>query len=116
MDRWTIKQLDSMDDLAFAAAILNERRSKVTPYSPLGIKLASASRTLLDLSTLKRTQALVLELPEGMTQPEREDLADALHDVRMDWRKQSPSMEPVLPMPQRELDVIEKIEEVLRNG
>lgn len=116
MDRWTNKQLNSMDDLEFAAAILNERRNKVTPYSPLGVKLASAARTLLDLATLKRTQALVIELPEGMTQPEREDLADALHDVRMDWRKQSPSMEPVCPMPQPELDVIEKIEEALRNG
>lgn len=116
MDRWTIEQLNGMDDLEFAAAILNERRNKVTPYSPLGIKLASATRTLLDLAALKRPQALVVYVPEGMTQREREDLADALHDVRMDWRKQSPSMEPVCPMPQRELDVVENIEEALRNG
>lgn len=57
---------------------------------------------------------LIIELPEGMTQQEREDLADALHDSRMDWRKQSPSMEPVCPMPQCELDVVENIEEALR--
>ena len=116
MDRWTIKQLNNMDDLTFAAAILNERQNKVSFYSPLGIKLASAARTLLDLAALKRPQALVVEVPEGMTQPEREDLADVLHDARMDWRKQSPSMEPVCPMPQRELDVVEKLEGALRNG
>lgn len=115
MDRWTIKRLNSMDDLAFTAAILNERRIKLMPYSPLAIKLASAARTLLDLASLKRTQALVIELPEGMTQREREDLADALHDVRQEWAEEDRSV-GIFPMPQRELNVVLKIEEALRNG
>lgn len=50
MDRWTIKELDALDDYAFAAAILDERRRKVTPYSPLGVKLAKAYATLMELS------------------------------------------------------------------
>lgn len=115
MDRWTIKQLNSMGDLEFAAAILNERRNKVTPYSPLGIKLASAARTLLDLAALKRPQALVVEVPEGMTPQEREELADALHDVRQEWAVEDRSV-GIYPMPQRELNVVLKIEEALRNG
>lgn len=115
MDRWTIEQLNGMDDLEFAAAILNERRNKVTPYSPLGIKLASAARTLLNLAAIKRTRALVIETPEDITQQEREDLADALHDVRQEWAEEDRSV-GIFPMPQRELNVVLKIEEALRNG
>ncbi|WP_195985339.1 hypothetical protein [Clostridium sp. D33t1_170424_F3] len=115
MDRWTIKQLNSMSDLEFAAAILNERRNKVTPYSPLGIKLASVAHTLLDLAALKQPQTLVVELPEGMTQPEREELADALHDVRQEWAEEDRSV-GIFPMPQRELNIVAKLEEALRNG
>lgn len=50
MDRWTIKEINETDDFRFAAAILVERRSKITPYSPLGQKLDHAIRTLIDAS------------------------------------------------------------------
>ena len=46
MDRWTKKQLEEMNDLDFAICILTERRNKVSPYSPLGLKLDQARRTL----------------------------------------------------------------------
>ena len=35
-----------MNDLDFAICILTERRNKVSPYSPLGLKLDQARRTL----------------------------------------------------------------------
>ena len=40
MDRWTINQLNTINDFDFAIAILNERRSKISPYSPLGLKIS----------------------------------------------------------------------------
>lgn len=43
MDRWTIEELKNLNSYDFAKAILNERRRKVTPYSPLGVKLAEAA-------------------------------------------------------------------------
>lgn len=46
MDRWTKKQLEEMNDLDFAICILTERRNRVSPYSPLGIKLDQARYTL----------------------------------------------------------------------
>jgi len=49
MDRWTIKDLAKVDNLLFAASILQERRSKITPYSPLGRKLAEAIHELHNL-------------------------------------------------------------------
>ena len=40
---WTIEQMEKMDDLSFAIAILNERRNKLTNvYSPLSEKLKKA--------------------------------------------------------------------------
>lgn len=46
MDRWTMQELEQTDDLDFSICILNERRAKITPYSPLGIKLSKAVHTL----------------------------------------------------------------------
>lgn len=46
MDRWTKKQLEEISDLDFAICILTERRNKVSPYSPLGLKLDQARHTL----------------------------------------------------------------------
>lgn len=49
MDRWTMEELEKTDDLEFAAAILDERARKLTPYSPLGLKLKEARSTLLSI-------------------------------------------------------------------
>lgn len=57
---------------------------------------------------------LIIELPEGMTQQEREELADALRDVRQEWKKENPSIGCYHPMPQRELNAVLKFEETLR--
>lgn len=46
MDRWTKKQLENINDLDFAICILTERRNKVSPYSPFGLKLDQARCTL----------------------------------------------------------------------
>lgn len=43
MNRWTIDELTANDSYEFAKAILHERRAKVNPYSPLGIKLSEAA-------------------------------------------------------------------------
>lgn len=42
-ERWTIKQLDEMDNISFAIQILRERKGKcVNYYSPLSQKLSKA--------------------------------------------------------------------------
>lgn len=43
MDRWTMRELKETDDITFAIQILYERRKGLTPYSPLGMKLAEAA-------------------------------------------------------------------------
>ena len=49
MDRWTQEELERTDDLSFAIAILNERRNKLNPYSPLSMKLATAAKTIEEI-------------------------------------------------------------------
>lgn len=49
MDRWTKKELETIDDIDFAICILDERRRGVVPYSPLGQKLSKAAHTLSKL-------------------------------------------------------------------
>lgn len=49
MDRWTMEQMQNTDDITFAIAILNERRSKLTRYSPLALKLQEAESTLHEI-------------------------------------------------------------------
>ncbi len=46
MDRWTMQELKETDDITFAICILEERRRGLTMYSPLGMKLKEAARTL----------------------------------------------------------------------
>lgn len=46
MDRWTIEELEKIDDIDFAVAILNERRNRLNPYSPLSTKLRETVNTL----------------------------------------------------------------------
>jgi hypothetical protein len=46
MQRWTIEQLRSIDDIDFAICILGERKMALNPYSPLGKKLNDAVHTL----------------------------------------------------------------------
>ena len=38
MERWTIKDLNNISDIGFAIRILNERRTKLNPFSPLASK------------------------------------------------------------------------------
>nr|DAL85249.1 MAG TPA: hypothetical protein [Caudoviricetes sp.] len=114
MSRWTIEQLKKIDDLEFAVSILNERRNELTNiYSPLSEKLARAARVLEGLAALKRTQAIVIELPEGMTEQEREDLADAMHDYRIEASEEDRTV-GIYAMPGRELEILSKLEEALR--
>lgn len=56
---------------------------------------------------------LIIELPEGMTQLEREELANALHDVRQEWAEDDRSV-GIFAIPQRELNTVLKFEETLR--
>ena len=46
MDRWTVKKLNNTGDIDFAIGILNERKIKLNPFSPLGSKISSAVTTL----------------------------------------------------------------------
>ena len=43
MERWTMKEMDKLNSFEFAKAILYERKAKVIPYSPLGVKLSEAA-------------------------------------------------------------------------
>ena len=49
MDRWKIDELKNIGDIDFAIAILDERKRKVSPYSPLAVKISQAQRTLRNL-------------------------------------------------------------------
>ncbi len=90
MSRWTIEQLKKMDGYEFAVALINE-----------------------GLTALKRTQAIVIELPEGMTRQEREDLANAIHDYRIEASEEDRTV-GIYAMPGRELEILSKLEEALR--
>lgn len=47
MSQWTMKQLEEMNDIDFAIAILEERRKTTSNiYSPLNKKINSAKHTL----------------------------------------------------------------------
>ena len=46
MSKWTMEQLNNTDNLLFAISILNERRNKLNPYSPLAEKLAATAREI----------------------------------------------------------------------
>jgi hypothetical protein len=48
-----MRELKETDDITFAIAILHERRKTLTPYSPLGMKLAEAAHTLSEIKSEK---------------------------------------------------------------
>lgn len=51
MERWTNKELEEIDDISFAICILNKYKNKISPLTPLGIKLNSAVKTLSEIRT-----------------------------------------------------------------
>lgn len=53
MDRWTIKQLKEISNIDFAIAILNERKMKICPYSPLGVKLSDTIQSLVYIKKIQ---------------------------------------------------------------
>ena len=56
MERWTKKQMDSMSDIDFAIAILNERKNALSnPYSPLSDKLGKAIKALSTINTANKS-------------------------------------------------------------
>lgn len=101
MERWTIKQLNSLSDLRFAQAILNERLNRLTqPYSPLASKLRSAAAKLDELAAGEEAKAEA----EAETQPKQymsyeevfEDLEWDCHkcdDGTLELEKHSPAGE-----------------------
>ena len=46
MNRWTIKELENIEDITFAMCILSERREMLNQEAPLAKKLRSAYHTL----------------------------------------------------------------------
>lgn len=53
MERWTMEQLERTDDLDFAICILNERRNRLNPYSPLAMKLGKAVNAIGNIKAEK---------------------------------------------------------------
>lgn len=54
MNRWTIKELSSMDSFDFAGAILLERRGPLNPMSPLYRKLSESRVEILAAAERER--------------------------------------------------------------
>jgi hypothetical protein len=48
-----MNQLQETDDLTFAVAILNERRNKLNPYTPLAKKLSNAVNTINEIKNIR---------------------------------------------------------------
>lgn len=42
MKKWTIKELNAIDNITFAKTLLSERKDALTYYSPLAKKLSEA--------------------------------------------------------------------------
>lgn len=73
-DRWTLEELENTDNITFAACILNERRNKLSPYSPLAAKLKAAEKELDAIKEAKdRYIREVIEIPERITEEEKAD-------------------------------------------
>lgn len=56
MNRWTIQQLESIDDVDFAIQILYERKMALNPYSPLAKKLDEAAHTLQEIRNERQSK------------------------------------------------------------
>lgn len=53
MERWTMEELESTDDITFAISILNQRRASLNPFSPLSMKLSHSISTLESIKAEK---------------------------------------------------------------
>lgn len=49
MDRWTQEELQRTDNIEFAICIMNERRNRLNPYSPLSMKLGASIKILSEI-------------------------------------------------------------------
>jgi len=56
MSKWTIKELNEMDDFTFAMCILSERKESLNQEAPLAKKLAGAYRALEGLRDIHRNK------------------------------------------------------------
>lgn len=60
-------------------------------------------------------EQIIIQVPEGMTAEEKKNLANALHDVMVEWTNHEPQA-GIYAMPGRELTVIQQLEQALRNN
>jgi hypothetical protein len=62
-NKWTIKELEELDDITFAMCILSERRESLNQNAVLAQKLRSAYNTLVELRPANRetTQTAIYE-------------------------------------------------------
>lgn len=70
MDRWTMAELKSTDNLSFAIQILYERRKGLNPYAPLYQKISEAVTELVTIRSEK--QKFIARISQGEAQPEQE--------------------------------------------
>ncbi len=52
MRRWTIRELNTLDDFAFAINVLNERASRLDYFAPMNIKIRQTVATLTQAKEL----------------------------------------------------------------
>ncbi len=58
MKRWTIKEMNEMDDITFTIAVLRERQSMLTnPNSPLYVRIGEAIASLGCLNNRERGES-----------------------------------------------------------
>lgn len=87
MDRWTQEKLERTDDLSFAIAILNERKSSLNPYSPLSMKLNAATKAIEDIRDEKdRFLRRICGLEESGEEP-REECKNSESDTSTCWKE-----------------------------
>lgn len=72
MDRWTMEELESTDDITFAISILNQRRNGLNPYSPLSMKLSRAVGTLENIKAEKDRFIARISTPAPEPETEQE--------------------------------------------
>lgn len=65
MDRWTMAELKSTDNISFAIQILYERRKGLNPYAPLYQKISEAVSELADIRGEK--QKFIAGVAKGVT-------------------------------------------------
>lgn len=65
MERWTMEELESTDDITFAISILNQRRASLNPFSPLSMKLSHSISTLESIKAEKDKFIARICVPEA---------------------------------------------------